>query len=91
MVIITGLIDPAAGDIGFMGFAVTGATTQAAADDRALIREHGSSSGTGYVQASTVVIITNLTAGTNTFTLQYKQSGGSSAFANRTISVIPLN
>jgi hypothetical protein len=87
MVIVTGFVDPAGNNIGYQSFSVSGATTQAATDERAVIREHGSSGGTGGVQASTTTVITNLTAGSNTFTLQYK---GNASFSNRTITVIPL-
>lgn len=95
MVIVTGFVSPAQGtnNLAYMGFAVSGATTQAAVDSRAVIREHGGSSGTGGIQASVTTVITDLTAGTNTFTLQYKRSGSgtsSSTFSNRTITVIPL-
>ncbi|HST68343.1 MAG TPA: hypothetical protein VLI94_01650, partial [Solirubrobacterales bacterium] len=90
MVIVTGFIDPEGDRTAYMSFAVSGATTQAATDARAVIREHGSSSGTGGIQASTTTVITDLTAGSNTFTLQYKSSTGTSSFSNRTITVIPL-
>ena len=92
MVIVTGLIDPAEKTTAYLRYAVTGNTVQAASDERAVIREHGTSSSTGAVQASTTSVITNLTAGSNTFTLQYKSSSASvsQTFANRTITVIPL-
>jgi hypothetical protein len=94
MVIITGLLDPPGGEksaaIAYESFAVSGATTQAASDDRAVIREHGTSSDTGVIQASTTTVITNLNPGPNTFTLQYKSSIGTANFSNRSISVIPL-
>ncbi len=95
MVIVTGFVTPAQGtnNLAYMSFAVSGVTSEAAADSRAVICEHGSSSGTGGVQASTTTVVTDLTPGQNTFTLQYKQSGtgsSSSSFSNRTITVIPL-
>jgi hypothetical protein len=91
MVIVTGLIDPSAGNA-YLSYSVSGASTQAASDDRAVIREHGTSTDTGGLQASTTSVITNLSAGSNTFTLQYKSSSSSSTqtFSNRTITVIPL-
>ena len=55
-----------------------------------MIRTAGTSTSTGTVQASTSTVITNLTAGSNTFTLQYKSVGATTSFTNRTISVIPL-
>jgi hypothetical protein len=90
LVTITGQVDPAANGTAFMGFAVSGATTQASTDSRALIREHGSSSGTGYMQASATFVVTGLNAGSNTFTLQYKSSTGTAQFLNRSIIVQPI-
>jgi hypothetical protein len=55
------------------------------------VREHGSSSAAGFVQASTTTLITGLTPGTNTFPLQHKAAGGTATFSHRTIAVIPLN
>jgi hypothetical protein len=93
LVIVTGMVAPPQGAEGFLSFAVSGATTQAASDARAVVRTTGAASGgTGAVQASTSTVITNLTAGSNTFTLQYKSSSGdTTTFSNRSISVIPLN
>jgi hypothetical protein len=91
MVIATGFLQPTQDRECFMSFAVSGATTQASTDARAVIREHGGSSGTGGIQASTTTVITNLTAGSNTFTLEYKGDGNASCtFSNRSITVIPL-
>ena len=70
-----------------MSFAVSGATTQAATDLRAV--DHYAPEKAD-IQASTVTVVSDLTAGSNTFTLQYKSVGGTSKFENRTISVIPL-
>ena len=91
LVIVTGLVQPLSGDESFMSFVVSGATAQAATDARAVIRTAGTSSSTGFIQASTSTLITNLNAGTNKFTIQYKSEGGTGTFSNRTISVIPLN
>jgi hypothetical protein len=93
MIIVTGLIAPAAEKTGSMSFAVSGATTQAASDERALIdggQAVGNNNLLGAWQASTTTVITNLTAGSNTFTTQYKSSSGTATFTNRTITVIPL-
>ena len=57
----------------------------AATDPTALIRTASAN------QASKSTLLTGLTPGTNTFTLQYKTEGGSVDFANREIFVIPLN
>ncbi len=85
LVIVTGQVEPGGGETAYLSFAVSGATTQVATDARAVIR------GASPIQASTTTLITNLTAGTNTFTLQYKSNGSTVGFTNRTISVIPLN
>ena len=89
MVIVTSYIDPDSKSYGYASFAVTGATTQAASDERAVYTQNTNSSSTtgGTMQASTTTVVTNLTAGSNTFTLQYK---GGASFSNRTITVIPL-
>jgi hypothetical protein len=86
------LIDPAADTTAWMSFAVSGASTVAASDIRSLAREHGTSSSTGYIQASAVYVVTGLTNGSNTFTAKYRVSGttGTDAFANRSIIVVPL-
>jgi hypothetical protein len=85
MVIVTGAVAPANNQSAFMSFAVSGATTQAATDARA-VAETNISSG----QASTVTVVTGLTAGSNTFTANYRSTTGTATFTNRTISVIPL-
>ena len=90
LVILTGRVTASQNTTAFMGYAVSGATTVAASDTRALIREGGGSSSTGYVQASATYRVTGLTAGSNVFTLQYRTSSGTGAFANRNIVVIPL-
>ncbi len=94
MVIVTGFVyAPLAGESSYMSFAVSGATTQAATDARAVAFKAYSGPNTPpSSQASTVTVITNLTAGSNTFTAQYRStnSGNTATFANRTISVIPL-
>lgn len=92
IVTLTARVDPPSSNtIGYMGFAVSGATTVAASDNQALIREFGSSGGTGYIQASATFYVTGLTAGSNTFTAKYKDTGGGNAtFTNRNLIVQPL-
>jgi hypothetical protein len=87
MVTVTGYLDPSASSSAFIGYSVSGATTEAASDERAVIRERPSSASVGGLQASTTSVIDDLAPGTNTFTLEYKGSG---SFANRTITVVPL-
>jgi len=63
---------------------VSGATAIAAAD--AYSR---TTYGTAAIQSSSTYLITGLTAGSNTFKLQYKASTPSCNFSNRSIIVIP--
>jgi hypothetical protein len=70
-----------------MSFAVSGASTIAAADSSAIIIDgqyNGSPVRRGICQMVT------LTAGSNTFTAKYAQSGGTATFMNRSIIVLPL-
>jgi hypothetical protein len=70
----------------FMSFAVSGATTMAATDTRALVLL-----GNNLQQASASFVVTGLNAGSTTFTAKYKVSGsGTATFSNRSIWVIPL-
>ena len=69
----------------FMSVSVTGATTIAASDANSY-RVFGNDP----IRASAAVLITGLTAGSNTFTAVYRHVGsGSSTFGARTITVIP--
>ncbi len=77
------------GNTAFMGFAVSGATTAAASDAQAA---HAQGIGAGDSTLSRAVLVTGLTAGTNTFTAKYHNDGGATwTFLYRTICVIPLN
>ena len=92
LVTVTARITPGGGDTGYMSFASSGGSgaNVAASDTRALVREHGTSNNTGYVQASATYLVTGLGGGTKTFAAQYRQDGGTASFANRNIIVIPL-
>jgi hypothetical protein len=82
------LYKQASGSNAYVGFAVSGATTRAASDNTAL----------NYVAAayydsrlSVSHLATGLTAGSNTFTLKYRQNGGGTAeYSRREIIVINL-
>jgi hypothetical protein len=72
-------------------FAVSGATTRAAADSTALI--HQVAAANQAHRSSVVNLITSLTAGSNTFTSKYRitaTGGGTATFNDRVITVIPL-
>lgn len=73
-----------------MGFAVSGATTIAAnSGDDCLWFEDDGTSATG--RASTVSFITNLNAGSNTFTAKYLvQTPSTGTFSDRSLAVIPF-
>jgi len=72
----------------WMGFAVSGATTIAAADASAL--NIGGSNGTISITASRAILLTTLTAGSNIFTAKYRVTAGTGYFLNRSIAVIDL-
>lgn len=76
-----------AAESGFMTFAVSGASTVAAASSRAL--ELGGAGGTNTVwKASCVILLTGLVPGINVFTAKYRVALGSNVdFASRTIIV----
>jgi len=88
LVTLTGYVE-INNDTAYMSFAVSGATTMAAADATAL-RFATSSAGSGN-QASATYVVT-LNSGSNTFTLQYKSGSvnHTATFANRNIIVIPV-
>jgi hypothetical protein len=72
-----------------MGFAISGATTRAAADTQALsLLNSGNLHPT--IQSSATFFVTGLTAGSTIFTAKYSVNAGTGTFANRTIIVIPL-
>lgn len=70
------------------GFAVSGATTVAASDNTAIHQQDGSINNR--VRAGVRTLVTGLTAGSNTFTMKYRVSGGTGTFGEREIIVEPL-
>jgi hypothetical protein len=70
------LANSIAGAGAYMGTAVSGATTLAASTETALYNGGGAAQ---FFLASSTAILTGLTAGTNTFTLQYKVGGSGTA------------
>jgi hypothetical protein len=72
-------------------WAVSGATTSASADSRSVFLETPSTGTLPRVQTFTRGYIqTGLTAGSNTFTMQFKVGGGTGTFGNRSISVVDM-
>jgi len=78
---------------GFVGYAISGATTVAASDQyasQAWINTTSANSTNGFSFSSTF-LVTGLTAGSNIFTMQYKTGTSESAgFYRRSISVVDL-
>lgn len=92
LVMVRGGLDQSVGTgVPRMAFAVSGATTRVAADSEAL-GTYGVAGGTptGYVAASQFVLVTGLTAGSNTFTAKYRTTAGTGRFENRGIYVIDM-
>ena len=71
----------------WMGFAVSGATTVAAADAQSL--NFISANADASAQFTATYLITGLTAGSNTFTAKYKASNNACTFVNRSITITP--
>ncbi len=87
IVTVTGQIAPPSGCVGYMSFTGGGI---ASADNQALIREAGTSTSTGFVQASATFYVTGIAPGTQQFTAKYRSTGGTVTFSNRHIIVTPL-
>jgi hypothetical protein len=68
----------------FCSFAVSGATTIAAIDENGM--EFNLPSGANNIHSGNTIILSGLTAGTNTFTLQYKVAAGTGTFLRRRIT-----
>jgi hypothetical protein len=89
LVLLTSMVyKDSAGSNAYASVAVSGATTLAASDANAM----GWNSGAYYDQRFTAAIyLSGLTAGSNTFTMRYRQNGGGTAyFKNRQITVIDM-
>jgi hypothetical protein len=71
-----------------VSFAVSGATTLAANNDRNIFN-YGDLANTSY-SISGAIYYDSLTAGSNTFTMKFKCSGGTGNFYNRNIAVIDM-
>ncbi len=77
-----------AGNAGWIALTVTGATTLVAADGNGTA--YTSPSANYAVPMCRSFMITGLTAGLNTFSVQYRTSAGTATFTNRDITVIGL-
>jgi hypothetical protein len=89
LVIITGLLeDFDSGIEKWMSFAVSGATTIAASDTRAIVH-HAASNNGKELRASATSVVT-LTAGSNTFTAKYRTGAATAYYGDRDIFVMNL-
>lgn len=82
------------GQICYLSFAISGATTVSAGTPASgtvdlLMQQQSGANGTNYSSYGTV-LVTGLTAGSTTFKMKYKVSGGTGSFVQRYISVVPL-
>jgi hypothetical protein len=73
------------GNRSYVGFAVSGASTVAATDFFGI--DHSFNGG---MRWGATYLVTSLTGGSNTFTLQYRVSAGTGTFSVRRIAVIPF-
>jgi hypothetical protein len=90
MVAITCKLEPSNGVASFMSYAISGATTKAAADDKNIrFAPYVSPSSAPELTVSAVYFET-VTAGSNTFTAQFKTSASTSYFLDRQLLVIDL-
>jgi hypothetical protein len=83
-VTLTATLLNSASSVSFMAFAISGATTVAAADNFCIQYPV-----TVQARVSARYLITGLTAGTNTFTAKYRAAAGTATFADRVITVEP--
>lgn len=88
LVTISANIDTSAVNYCYVSFAVSGATTLAASDSNAIYM--GQFTANQLLSASSQFLITGLTSGVNTFTMQYKTTGGTAGFTIRSITVVGI-
>jgi hypothetical protein len=89
IVIVTSLVqNSTSGQNAYASYAVSGASAISATDDRAVLITAAATNQT--LRASSAYMETGLTAGSNTFTMKYRVTGGTGSFQNRRITVIPL-
>ncbi len=89
---LTAEINATQGDTATFAYSTTGACPGDATDARSLERQQGSSTSTGYIQASATYFVTGLTPGSTTFRSCYKGTGATvtATFTHRSIIVMPL-
>jgi hypothetical protein len=80
-------LDTIAGQYGIASFAISGGTTLAASDSRAILVE--SATAAADVAATRLVVVAGI-SGACTFTMKYRATAGTAQFSDRSIVVIPL-
>ena len=86
-----GLSNDAASKTQLMGFAVSGATTVAAADATSILVGPAAAVTGPNIRVSAATLVTGLTAGSNVFTAKYRTSpSGNAYFDTRVITVIDM-
>jgi hypothetical protein len=85
VLLYTNISNSVNGNRTWCGYAISGATTLAAADDRSV--NHSSNQG---MRWGATFLETGLTAGSNTFTMRYRVTAGTGTFSARRIGVIPF-
>lgn len=80
------MLNNTGGAASYMGYAVSGASTIAADDTKALYYE--SSNAGDIIGIGTIIPESGLTAGSNTFTAKYRVGAGTGTFASRRLSVL---
>lgn len=75
--------------VSYASFQVTGATPTVSADDRFAI-EFQPESANRTMRATSALLVTGLTAGSNTFAMRYRTSAGNGTWTFRQISVLPF-
>lgn len=88
--IVASLANNTNGQNSTMSFAVSGATTLAANDDWSLGLRTSTGTSTVDGRMASMLMMTTLTGGSNTFTAKYKVNGGTGNFNDRHIVVLPL-
>lgn len=89
VLIYAALSNGGSGGQSFMSYAVSGATTIAASDDRSINVQVASGAGNAG-SFGHMFFQTGLTAGSNTFKLKYRCATATAYFATRRITVIPF-
>lgn len=84
--ITAGLANSSATQQTLVGIAITGATTVSPSDSTAMIFRSGA---TPNDMAASYIALFTVNAGSNTFTLKYRVSGGTGTFSNRGIVCWP--